>query len=113
MFSDRGLETNAHGQMGPFQLMVGSQLPGQSTDQEPHLHPPSGTFERGLNSLRPVLGQSGCQRRRFLKIFFSLLLLFIYFVFLGPHPWHMEVPRLGSHRSCSCRPTPQPQPHGI
>ena len=21
--------------------------------------------------------------------------LFIYFVFLGPHPWHMEVPRLG------------------
>ena len=21
--------------------------------------------------------------------------LFIYFGFLGPHPWHMEVPRLG------------------
>ena len=28
----------------------------------------------------------------FLKYFFS----FFFFVFLGPHPWHMEVPRLGA-----------------
>ena len=24
----------------------------------------------------------------------TLLLLLLFFVFLGPHPWHMEVPRL-------------------
>ena len=35
-------------------------------------------------------------------------------LFLGPHPWHMEVPRLGSNWSHSpCRPTPQPQQHRI
>ena len=34
---------------------------------------------------------------------------FLSFVFLGPHSRHMEVPRLGSNQSCSCRPTPQPQ----
>ena len=32
----------------------------------------------------------------------------MYFVFLGPHLWHMEIPRLGN-QSCSCWPTPQPQ----
>ena len=30
--------------------------------------------------------------------------LFFFFFFLGPHPWHMEVPR--SNQSCSSRPTP-------
>ena len=30
-----------------------------------------------------------------------------FFVFLGLHPWHMEIPRLGVNRSCSCWPTPQ------
>ena len=49
--------------------------------------------------------------------FYSLLLLLFYFYlfifcFLGPHPQHLEVPRLGSHRSCSCRPPPQPQQCG-
>jgi len=34
--------------------------------------------------------------------------LFILGLFLGPHPWHMEVPRLGSNRSCSHQSTPQP-----
>jgi len=29
-------------------------------------------------------------------------------VFLGPHPWHMEVPRLGVQLEL-----PQPQQHGI
>jgi len=38
--------------------------------------------------------------------------LFI-FVFLGLHPWYMEVPRLGQNRSCSCWPAPQPQQCGI
>ena len=37
-----------------------------------------------------------------LSIFFGL------FVFLGLHPQHMEVPRLGSNRSYSRRPTPEP-----
>ena len=39
--------------------------------------------------------------------------MYIFFFFLGPHLQHMEVPRLGVNRSCSCRPTPQPQQHGI
>ena len=26
---------------------------------------------------------------------FFVLFLFLFFVFLGPHPWHMEVPKLG------------------
>ena len=32
---------------------------------------------------------------------------FIFFVLLGPHPRHMEIPRLGLNWSCSCWPTPQ------
>ena len=39
------------------------------------------------------------------KYFFS--------IFWGPHPQHMEVPRLGSIRSCSHWPIPQPQQHQI
>ena len=35
--------------------------------------------------------------------------VFCFLVFLGLHPWHMEVPRLGSNQSCSCGPTPQLQ----
>ena len=31
------------------------------------------------------------------------------FVFLGPYPQHMEVPRLGVQWSYSCQPTPRPQ----
>ena len=33
--------------------------------------------------------------------------------FIGPLPWYMEVPRLGSNRSCSRRPTPKPQQRRI
>ena len=36
-----------------------------------------------------------------------------FFLFLGLPPLHMEVPRLVSNRSCSCRPTPQPQQRQI
>ena len=53
----------------------------------------------------------------FIYLFFSLFIYFILFfglfVFLGPHPWQLEVPRLGSNRSCSCWHTPQPQQFGI
>ena len=38
---------------------------------------------------------------------------FCLFSFLGPHPWHMEAPGPGVHRSCSRWPTPQPQQCGI
>ena len=34
---------------------------------------------------------------------------FFFWIFLGPHIRHMEVPRLGSNQSCSCWPTRQPQ----
>ena len=43
-------------------------------------------------------------------VFFYFIL---FFVFLGPHLQHMEVPRLGVKWSCSCRPTPQPQQYWI
>ena len=33
--------------------------------------------------------------------------------FKGPYMWHMEVLSLGSDRSSSCQPTPQPQPREI
>ena len=33
---------------------------------------------------------------------------FLSFLFLGAHPCHMEVHRLGSNWSCTCRPAPQP-----
>ena len=39
----------------------------------------------------------------------SISFLSFFFVFLGPHPQHMEVPRLGVQSELSCRPTPQPQ----
>ena len=35
--------------------------------------------------------------------------LFSFFCFLGPYLWHIEVPGLGSNRSCSHWPTAQPQ----
>ena len=34
------------------------------------------------------------------------------FVFLGPHPWHMDVPRLGGQSELQL-PAPQPQRHQI
>ena len=45
----------------------------------------------------------------------QLLSSFFFPLFLGPHLPHMEIPSLGvkSDRSCSCRPTPQPQGHRI
>ena len=35
-----------------------------------------------------------------------------FFFFLGPHPSHLKVPRLGLKSACSLRPTPQPQQCG-
>ena len=35
--------------------------------------------------------------------------IFIFCFFIGPHPWHMEVPGQGPNWSCSCCPLPQPQ----
>ena len=37
------------------------------------------------------------------------VLLFVCFVFLGPQPWHMEVPSLGAESELLCRPVPQLQ----
>ena len=39
-------------------------------------------------------------------LFFSFLSFSFPF---WPYPWHMEVPRLGSNRSCSRQPIPEPQ----
>ena len=40
---------------------------------------------------------------------FSWVWDFFFFFFLRLYPQHMEIPRLGSNWSWSCRPTPQPQ----
>ena len=54
-------------------------------------------------------GKTTCLGIKSIEFFFVCL-----FVFLGPHPQHMEVPRLGgSNRSCSCRPMPEPQQRQI
>ena len=37
----------------------------------------------------------------------------LFFVFLGLHPWHMEVPRPGVKLKLSCQLTPQPQQRWI
>ena len=42
-----------------------------------------------------------------------LTFFFLSFVFLGLHPWHIEVPRLGVQSELSRWPTPQPQQRGI
>ena len=49
------------------------------------------------------------------KTFFITLnhFFFFFFGFLGLHPRHVEVPRLGSNQSYSCQCTPQPQQHRI
>ena len=46
------------------------------------------------------------------SFFFFFLIFFLSFVFLGPHPRYMQVPRLGgwgSNQSCCHRPTQEPQ----
>lgn len=43
---------------------------------------------------------------------FSLSFSFFFFLWWG-EVLHMAVPRLESNQSCSCRPMPQPQEHGI
>ena len=55
-----------------------------------------------------------CGELHRLPMNFKCSVLF-YFVFclLGPHPQHMEVPRLGLIQSYSCWLTPEPQQHGI
>ena len=41
----------------------------------------------------------------FLSFFFFYF--FIFLIFLRPHPWHMEEPRLGVKSALRCWPTPQ------
>ena len=45
----------------------------------------------------------------FLKFILEIKKKFFLPFCLGLHPQHMEVPRLGVNRSCSCQPTPQSQ----
>ena len=42
-----------------------------------------------------------------------MLFFFFFFAFLGPHPQHMEVPRLGVKSELQLLPTPQPQQRQI
>ena len=47
-----------------------------------------------------------------IEIFCSFV-CFVFLPFLGPLPWHMEIPRMGSNWSCSHWPTPEPQQRSI
>ena len=63
---------------------------------------------------RLVVSPSGRKGKinKLLEFPFNLLLpsfFFFFFLILGPYPWYMEVPRLGSNQSCSFWPTTQPQ----
>ena len=73
---------------------------GQGWDLQPHGYY-LGTFLLRLN------GNS------LPKCFDFFSFLFCCCCFLGPHPWHMEVPKLGVETEHSCRPMPQPQQFGI
>ena len=48
-----------------------------------------------------------------LWVVFFFFFFFCLFVFLGPHWWHMEFPRLGGWISCSRWPMPEPEQLGI
>ena len=45
--------------------------------------------------------------------YYPFLWFLFFFFFLGPHPQHMEFPRLGLNQSYSCWLTPQPQQRRI
>ena len=64
--------------------------------------------------VRPEIGPASSQRLHWVSNPLnyngnSWNLLFFFFVFLGPHTQHMEVPRLGVEWSYSCWPIPQLQ----
>ena len=68
------------------------------------------------SDLTPTLGTSICPLRplkkkiaTFITTRVSVVLFVFCFCFLGPHPRHMEVPRLGVELELYCWPTPQPQ----
>ena len=64
------------------------------------------------NSFRHILTLKSFKHwlNQFIYLF---IFIYLFFCFLGPHPWHMEIPRLGSNWSYSCWPMPQPQQCGI
>ena len=51
--------------------------------------------EIGYNSLCHTVGT--------ILPFYLFIYLLSFFFFSGPHLWHLEVPRLGVNRSCSCQ----------
>ena len=53
------------------------------------------------------------QQPELLQILVFFVVVVCLFVFLGLYLQHMEVPRLGLNRNCSCWPIPQPQQHQI
>ena len=57
-----------------------------------------------LRCMTTQMGGTGFSLSAWGKIALLLLLLSSLFVFLRPHPWHMEVPRL----EVKTEPTPQP-----
>ena len=56
---------------------------------------------------------SQCPAQSRLTLVSWIKLFFFFFVFLGPHTQHMEVPTLEVTWECSHRPMPQPHPPGI
>ena len=70
----------------------------------------------------PTEGHRGCfqvwaiKNKTAINIYvqgFSVFVCLFVFVFLGPHPWHMEAPRLGVELELQLEPKPQPQQRQI
>ena len=62
---------------------------------------------------KPLVRLIKKKRQKVLFLVFCFFVCLFVLVFLGPYPWHMEVPWLGSNPSYSCWSTPQQQQRQI
>ena len=102
-------DVNQHGEAPPpgrLQSLDLGQSPGQrgdprGTEKSPTVRPPQRCLARGPRAAQSSAGAClqnckpcSCKQRRCLLVCLFAFVLF-FFVFLGPHLWHLEVPRLG------------------
>ena len=93
----------------PWHRLLGPSFPGGEPGSR--AHSPSSCFEGQYCDSGPLSTPSLFS---FISQVHLIILHFVvcryWRIFLGggPHPCHMEVPRLGSYQSCSCLSIPQP-----
>ena len=100
----------------PFLASPTAHVSSQGSDPSHSCDNASSLTHYARPGTEPAPPQRQCQTsnplhrsRNSTYISFFLSFFFVFSPFLGPLPWHMEVPRLGSNQSCSRRPTPEPQ----